>query len=179
MEPEPVPGRADPPRVRRLVAFMCTLPPPEPVEGEEEPEEPESPPPPNTLVKLVLEKRGAVTAWRTLMGPTDAGVNKEGGEAGPPPADCIRTKFASEEDPAANAVHGSKTPAAAIREIDLMFPCVLSEEEAAMASEETYAMVKPHAMAALAEILVVAAHHGLTAAKQETATLTPEDCEGL
>eukprot|EP01050_Picozoa_sp_SAG11_P031459 SAG11_NODE_9781_length_881_cov_1.101023_2_plen_178_part_01 len=120
-----------------LVSLMATPVAPEPEEGEE-PEVVE----PNTLTKLVLEKRGAVTAWRTIIGPTLA---EEARETAP---GSLRALYGSEEEASANAVHGSKTPNAAMREIDLMFKMELSEAEASMEPELTYAMVKPHAVAA-------------------------------
>ena len=152
-----------------LMALMSTEPPPVPEEGEEVDPDAE-PPTVNTLTKLVLQKRGAITAWRSLLGPTKP---DEARETAPT---CIRAVYGSEEDEAANAAHGSKTVAAAIREIDLMFSVPLSESEAAMAPETTYAMIKPHAVAAgkKVEILKIIANHGFTVDKTEEAALTPE-----
>ncbi len=61
----------------------------------------------------VLEKEDAITAWRKLMGPTNAT------EA---PADTIRGKFGTSIQE--NAVHGSDSPENAKKEIRHFFNCI-------------------------------------------------------
>ncbi|KXS21070.1 nucleoside diphosphate kinase [Gonapodya prolifera JEL478] len=65
---------------------------------------------------FVLEKVGAVRAWRDLMGPTNPQKARE--EA----PDSLRALFGSEAP--RNAVHGSDSQQSAQREITLLFPDV-------------------------------------------------------
>ena len=62
------------------------------------------------LYALVLEKSGAIQAWRQLMGPT----NPEKAELG-----CLRHRFAL--DVQQNSVHGADSVATADREINFFF----------------------------------------------------------
>jgi len=63
------------------------------------------------ITTMVIEGDDAVTRWRELMGPTDPD------RAGP---ETIRRRFGTNKGK--NAVHGSDSNWAAVREIDLLFP---------------------------------------------------------
>jgi nucleoside-diphosphate kinase len=63
------------------------------------------------IVALVLEKDGAIAAWRDLMGPTDP-AQAEG--------DALRKLFGTSISH--NATHGSDAPETAQTEIKLVFP---------------------------------------------------------
>ena len=72
--------------------------------------------------------RGAVAAWRDLIGPTDPEAAKDPeGESYAP--DSLRAKFGTSA--LENAVHGSKDGAAAAREEDVLYAVEMSAEEAA------------------------------------------------
>ena len=62
------------------------------------------------IVALVLEKEGAIKAWRELMGPTDPTKAPKG---------TIRAELGTSIQE--NAVHGSDSPENAQREISIMF----------------------------------------------------------
>lgn len=66
------------------------------------------------LVALVLRKKDAITAWRSLIGPTS--VEKAKKEA----PTSIRARFGT--DNTRNATHGSDAPESASREIEFFFP---------------------------------------------------------
>lgn len=73
------------------------------------------------LVSMILtlpasSGKSAWQAWRELMGPTS--VEKAKVEA----PNSLRARFSGEKNPADNAVHGSDSSEAAIREVALMFP---------------------------------------------------------
>jgi nucleoside-diphosphate kinase len=67
-------------------------------------------------VAMVLQKDGAIQAWRDLMGPT----NTENAKQSAP--NSLRAQFGT--DGTQNATHGSDSPASAAREISLIFPDV-------------------------------------------------------
>ena len=83
-------------------------------------------------VALVLEKFGAITAWRLMMGPTSTEAAKDKAPA------SVRARYGT--DGTQNACHGSDSAASAAREINLWFPDPPP-------AEWTLAMVKPHAVA--------------------------------
>lgn len=68
----------------------------------------------NPSMVLVLRKEGAIAAWRTLMGPTNAARAKSSHP------NSIRALFGT--DGSKNAVHGSDSPMSAAREIEFFFP---------------------------------------------------------
>jgi nucleoside-diphosphate kinase len=63
------------------------------------------------VVCMILEKEGAIAAWRELMGATDPAEAAEG---------TIRKLYARSKG--SNATHGSDAPETAATEIGLMFP---------------------------------------------------------
>ncbi|KAJ3087275.1 thioredoxin domain-containing protein 6 [Quaeritorhiza haematococci] len=65
------------------------------------------------IYAMVLEKEGAIKAWRELAGPTNS---EKAREIAP---NSIRALFGT--DGSQNAVHGSDSPASAIREIRILF----------------------------------------------------------
>jgi nucleoside diphosphate kinase len=66
------------------------------------------------VVALVLEKEGAVTAWRDLIGPTNSNKARETAP------NSLRAHFG--KDGSENGFHGSDSDASAAREIALVFP---------------------------------------------------------
>ena len=65
------------------------------------------------LVALALRKRKAITAWRSLCGPTSTETAKEKAPK------SLRAKFGT--DNTKNAVHGSDSPESAARELAFHF----------------------------------------------------------
>ncbi|KAJ1563104.1 Thioredoxin domain-containing protein 3 [Cladochytrium tenue] len=65
------------------------------------------------IYALVLEKEGAVAAWRALAGPTNSEMARETAP------ESVRACFGT--DGSQNAVHGSDSPASAAREIAVVF----------------------------------------------------------
>eukprot|EP00490_Sorites_sp_Unknown_P027606 CAMPEP_0114656562 /NCGR_PEP_ID=MMETSP0191-20121206/12552_1 /TAXON_ID=126664 /ORGANISM="Sorites sp." /LENGTH=141 /DNA_ID=CAMNT_0001874069 /DNA_START=2101 /DNA_END=2526 /DNA_ORIENTATION=+ len=65
------------------------------------------------VVALRLQKKNAIKEWRELMGPTDAAKAKK--EA----PNSLRAKYGTNIE--ANACHGSDSPKAAKRELNLIF----------------------------------------------------------
>ena len=109
------------------------------------------------VTKLVLEARGVVAAWRTLIGPTDPSPEAEGYQA-----ESLRAKYGT--DATNNALHGSKDAGCASAEEGVLFETEMSVEEAAMPVEKTYAMIKPDAVGAGAvdAIVLMAENNGFT-----------------
>ena len=126
------------------------------------------------VIKLVLEKRGAVAAWRDLIGPTDPEAAKDPeGESYAP--DSLRAKFGTSA--LENAVHGSKDADAAAREEGVLFAVEMSAEEAAMPVEQTYAMIKPDACGAgnAEAIILLAENNGFKVVQRKDEEALEED----
>jgi nucleoside diphosphate kinase len=77
------------------------------------------------IVKLILEKEGAILGWRALLGPTNSLTAKT--EA----PESLRALYGI--DGTQNAAHGSDSPESAAREIGLMLP-----------TNSTLAIIAPH-----------------------------------
>ncbi|KAJ3209854.1 thioredoxin domain-containing protein 6 [Dinochytrium kinnereticum] len=88
------------------------------------------------IYAMILEKEGAITAWRSLAGPTNS---EKARETSP---NSIRARFGT--DGSQNAVHGSDSPASAEREIHVVFGSSKPHVEVA-AVERTLALIKPDA----------------------------------
>lgn len=127
------------------------------------------------VTKLVLEGRGAVAAWRKLIGPTDPEAAKDPeGESYAP--ECLRAKYGT--DATNNALHGSQSSAAAVVEEGVLFKAEISAEDAACPTEKTYAMIKPDAVAAgsVDAIVLMAENNGFTIVQRvDTEEPLPED----
>ena len=82
------------------------------------------------VVKLILEREGAIKGWRALLGPTNP--TKAATDA----PSTIRARFGNLENGTQNAAHGSDSPESAAREIGLMFPEPEAEPEAEPEPEE-------------------------------------------
>jgi nucleoside diphosphate kinase len=63
---------------------------------------------------LLLQRVGAVAAWRAAIGPTDSAKARTSAP------DTLRAKYGT--DSQRNAFHGSDSPASAAREISIFFP---------------------------------------------------------
>ncbi|XP_005918345.1 thioredoxin domain-containing protein 6 isoform X2 [Haplochromis burtoni] len=80
------------------------------------------------VLALALARKGAVSHWKTILGPSD--INKAKEES----PDCLRAQFAVENKPI-NQLHGSGSREEAEREISFFFP-----------KQQTVAVIKPDAM---------------------------------
>jgi len=124
------------------------------------------------VIKLCLERRRAISEWRKLLGPT----NYEAAKAKAP--ESIRALFGT--DGRANACHGSDSVASAASEMEMMLPM-----------QQTYAMIKPNAMAptedeeghaleaAKGAILAMVAEAGFTILEQAEATLSAAEVDAF
>ncbi len=125
--------------------------------------------------KLLLEGRGAVAAWRKLIGPTDPEAAKDPeGESYAP--ECLRAKYGT--DATNNALHGSQSTAAAAAEEACVFKVEMSAEDAACPVEKTYAMIKPDAVGAgsVDAIVLLIENNGFTIVQRvDTEEPLPED----
>jgi adenylate kinase len=102
---------------------------------------------------LVLEKEGAIGAWRELMGPTNSHKARAASEEAHPLNEdlwTLRALFGT--DGTHNATHGSDSPFSAWREIGLLFP-----ELEPQVWERSVALILPHVLAAGRADAVVAA----------------------
>jgi nucleoside-diphosphate kinase len=70
------------------------------------------------VIVLILQKQDAVAQWRTVMGATDPAKAQ---------SSSVRKKFGS--DVMKNAVHGSDSAEAAVREITIFFPEYVENEQ--------------------------------------------------
>ncbi|KAJ1560341.1 Thioredoxin domain-containing protein 3, partial [Cladochytrium tenue] len=95
------------------------------------------------IYALILEKEGAVAAWRALAGPTNSVKARETAP------ESVRAQFGT--DGSHNAVHGSDSSASAAREIAVVFgagvpnPAAAAAPAAAGPVERTLALIKPDA----------------------------------
>ncbi|XP_026001625.1 thioredoxin domain-containing protein 3 homolog isoform X1 [Astatotilapia calliptera] len=80
------------------------------------------------VLALALARKGAVSHWKTILGPSD--INKAKEES----PDCLRAQFAVENKPI-NQLHGSGSREEAEQEISFFFP-----------KQQTVAVIKPDAM---------------------------------
>ncbi|XP_006788646.1 thioredoxin domain-containing protein 6 isoform X3 [Neolamprologus brichardi] len=80
------------------------------------------------VLALALARKGAVSHWKTILGPSD--INKAKEES----PDCLRAQFAVENKPI-NQLHGSGSHEEAEQEISFFFP-----------KQQTLAVIKPDAM---------------------------------
>ena len=76
------------------------------------------------VMALLLERDGAITAWRQLLGPGDPAVargfvDRFGRKHRPKAPDSVRARWG--ENKQANSCHGSDSPEAAAREIEFVF----------------------------------------------------------
>jgi nucleoside diphosphate kinase len=78
------------------------------------------------IVKLILQKEGAILGWRALLGPTNSLTAKAEAPT------SLRALYGI--DGTQNAAHGSDSPESAAREIELMFP-----------RQSTLVVLAPHA----------------------------------
>ena len=72
---------------------------------------------------MCLGRENGIKHWRTLIGPTKVSEAKKSAPK------SIRSVFGDPTDDMKNAVHGSDSPAAAGREIDLIFPNIIADSE--------------------------------------------------
>jgi nucleoside diphosphate kinase len=114
------------------------------------------------VIALKLEKKDAIKAWRSLMGPTNFETAKK--EA----PQSIRALYASSMTK--NASHGSDSVSAAVRELDFYF-----------APEVTLAMIKPDAVSAgnAPAIMDRIVKEGFTILESKKVTLTKERAEAF
>merc|ERR1712129_355109 len=112
------------------------------------------------IIALKLEKKDAIKAWRTLMGPTNFEVAKK--EA----PQSIRALYASSYTK--NASHGSDCVSAAVRELNFYFP-----------QQTTFAAIKPDAVSAgnAPAIMDRIVKEGFTVLESKKMTLSKERAE--
>ncbi|KAI8616413.1 nucleoside diphosphate kinase [Chytriomyces sp. MP71] len=84
------------------------------------------------MYAMVLEKNDGIKAWRALAGPTNSNKAREESPA------SVRAMFGT--DGTQNAVHGSDSPASAVREIGIVFG---EEVNAVPERQRTLALIKP------------------------------------
>ena len=75
------------------------------------------------VLALLLEREGAIAAWREMLGPGDPSV----GRVDAP--DSVRARWGANKQ--ANAAHGADSAEAAAREIRFVFGDAMVEERAA------------------------------------------------
>ena len=78
---------------------------------------------------MCLGRENGIEHWRSLIGPTKVSEAKKSAPK------SIRSIFGDPSDDTRNAVHGSDSPAAAGREIDLIFPNIIADSEGINFSE--------------------------------------------
>ncbi|KAJ1539359.1 Thioredoxin domain-containing protein 3 [Cladochytrium tenue] len=108
------------------------------------------------IYAMVLEKPGAIRAWRALAGPTNSATARESAPG------SLRAQFGT--DGSQNAVHGSDSAASAAREIAVVFGGRDTSGGApAAAVERTLALIKPDAYPAhkeeILELVAAAGFH--------------------
>jgi nucleoside diphosphate kinase len=115
------------------------------------------------VVALVLQKKDAIPAWRTLIGPTNSNKARETAP------DSLRALYGI--DGSKNAFHGSDSVASANREIGLIFP----------EFSRTFAFIKPDAVAAgkAEEILARIVQEGFKIAEKKEVTLSKETAQAF
>ncbi|KAI8844946.1 nucleoside diphosphate kinase [Chytridium lagenaria] len=120
------------------------------------------------IYALVLEKEGAITAWRTLAGPTNS---EKARETSP---DSIRARFGT--DGSKNAVHGSDSLTSAVREIGVAFNYVPKEK--VINVEQTLALIKPDAYPEKKEAIMESIRgDGFRVVREEEVVFTKEIAE--
>ena len=78
---------------------------------------------------MCLGRENGIEHWRKLIGPTKVSDAKKSAPK------SIRSVFGDPDNDMKNAVHGSDSPAAAGREIDLIFPNIIADSEGINFSE--------------------------------------------
>ncbi|KAI8823655.1 nucleoside diphosphate kinase, partial [Fimicolochytrium jonesii] len=118
------------------------------------------------IYALVLEKEGAIKAWRELAGPTNAETARNTAP------NSIRALYGT--DGSQNAVHGSDSAASAIREIGIVFGDSVKAGPAY--SEKTLALLKPDVSrsAHKDEIIQLINQSGLKIADEKVLTFTAD-----
>jgi len=96
----------------------------------------------DVVIGMELVGENAVTAWREFIGPTNSNTARSSQPT------SLRAKFGT--DGSKNAVHGSDSPASAVRELELFFGL---PSNPAVLSNCTCCVVKPHAINKLGEIV--------------------------
>ena len=81
---------------------------------------------------MCLGRENGIEHWRSLIGPTKVSEAKKSSPK------SIRSVFGDPTDDMKNAVHGSDSPAAAGREIDLIFPNIIADSEGINFSERSF-----------------------------------------
>ena len=81
---------------------------------------------------MCLGRENGIEHWRSLIGPTKVSEAKKSAPK------SIRSVFGDPTDDMKNAVHGSDSPAAAGREIDLIFPNIIADSEGINFSERSF-----------------------------------------
>ncbi|XP_017279692.1 nucleoside diphosphate kinase homolog 5 [Kryptolebias marmoratus] len=82
------------------------------------------------IVALTLARQDAVARWKSLIGPANVTKAKE------PHPECLRAKYGSSD--LHNALHGSDSSHAAVREIKFMFPDTTIEAFSLRGETEEY-----------------------------------------
>ncbi|KAI8995899.1 nucleoside diphosphate kinase [Gaertneriomyces semiglobifer] len=130
------------------------------------------------IYAMVLEKEDAIKEWRRLAGPTNSNAARESAPR------SIRALYGT--DGSKNAVHGSDSPASAVREINVVFgnqvsPLgedrkVVSLAPVARPVQRTLAIIKPDAHGAGRRNAIVdrILEHGFKVIRQEQIQLTVE-----
>ncbi|KAM6963115.1 nucleoside diphosphate kinase homolog 7 [Aplochiton taeniatus] len=92
------------------------------------------------VVAMELMGDGAVSSWRSLLGPTDSG------EARKDAPQSVRAHFGT--DGTKNAGHGSDSLASAARELEFFFPSTMGPgpSNTATCTDCTCCIIKPHAI---------------------------------
>lgn len=125
------------------------------------------------IMALVLEKEGAIAAWRKLMGPTNSIAAKQAAEAEHPLDDrhwSLRAKFGT--DGQQNATHGSDSEFSALREIEFFFP-------SAQRFERTVAVLSESAAASTDKIVADLEARDFILVAQKQTKLSSEDVAAL
>ena len=81
---------------------------------------------------MCLGRENGIEHWRSLIGPTKVSEAKKSAPK------SIRSIFGNPSNEMKNAVHGSDSPVAAGREIDLIFPNIIADSEGINFSENNH-----------------------------------------
>ncbi|KAI9324667.1 nucleoside diphosphate kinase [Zopfochytrium polystomum] len=122
------------------------------------------------IYALILEKAGAIAAWRELAGPTNSEMARETAP------NSIRALFGT--DGSQNAVHGSDSPASAVREIGVVFGGAAPASEVHAEMQQTLALIKPDAYPAKKEEIVARIKEGgFTIVREQEVHFSKENAE--
>ena len=120
-------------------------------------------------VALVLEKEGAIGAWRALMGATNSLVARAAAEAAHPLDESLwplRAAFGT--DGTRNATHGSDSSFSALRETAFFFPELEPD-----VWERALALVLPHAVARVDAVVTTLEDAGFHVVARQTVKFVP------